>query len=543
MKKTRKIMSLALAAAMVLSLGFATPAKAAGTIVYQVDTLINSMDTTLSNDGGSCDVLSQVVEGLYTKDANGVPILAMASAVEKSDDGLKYTFTIRDDAKWTQTGSPVRAQDFEFAWKRNADPATGSSYQWFTETACLKNAAEITAGTKTADELGVKALDDKTLEVELATPCPIFEQLMTSLCFYPIEQAFFEKCGENFATSADTINCNGAFKITDYQVSGTTIRAEKNPDYYAADEVTLDSIEWQVIQDSQTAAMSYDNGTVDVVGLTGSLIETYKDDPAFMTRSDGYSWYIAPNFNVEGLDNKNIRLALAKSFDKEAICTGILKDGSEPADAVVPKGLAASGAGVDYREAAGADGYDEFKYDVAAAQKYWEDGLKELGKDSLTYTLVCDDPESCQLIAQFLQNQWQTNLPGLTIELKVEPKKARLDDMQKGNYDIGLTRWGPDYADPMTYLDIWESSSVTNYEKWSNADYDAVIASAKTGELALDPDARWEELVKLESVLADDVVLFPVYTQSKALMIAPEVKGIEYFTIGAQYFLKHATKE
>ena len=543
MKKHRKTLAAVLALAMAASLGFTTPAKAAGTIVYQVDTLINSMDTTLSNDGGSCDVLSQVVEGLYTKDANGVPILAMASGVEKSEDGLHYTFTIRDDVKWSQTGNPVKAQDFEFAWKRLADPANGSAYQWFSETACLKNAAEITAGEKTADELGVKATDDHTLEVELATPCPIFEQLMTSLCFYPIEQEFFESCGENYATSPETINCNGAFVITDYQVSGTTIRAEKNPDYYAADEVTLDGIEWQVIQDAQTAAMNYDNATVDVVGLTGSLIETYQDDEAFMTRSDGYSWYLAPNFNTAGLENKNIRLALAKSFDKSAICTGILKDGSTPADFVIPQGLAASPAGVDYREAAAAEGYDEFKYDVAAAQEYWKKGLEELGTDKLTYTLTCDDPESCQLIAQFLQDQWQTNLPGLTIELKVEPKKARLDDMQKGNYDIGLTRWGPDYADPMTYLDIWESNSVTNYEKWSNADYDAVIASAKTGELALEPEARWEALVGLEKTLAEDVVLFPIYSQSKALLIAPEVKGIEYFTIGAQYFLKHATKE
>ena len=543
MKKAKKVMSFVLAFAMAASIAFTSQVKAAGTIVYQVDTLINSMDTVLSNDGGSCDTLAQVVEGLYTKDANGVPILAMASAVEKSDDGLTYTFTIRDDAKWSQTGSPVTANDFVFAWKRLADPATGSAYQWFTETACLKNAAEITAGTKTADELGVSAPDDKTLVVELATPCPIFEQLMTSTCFNPIEQAFFEKCGENFATSADTINCNGAFRITDYQVSGTTIRAEKNPDYYAADEVTLDGIEWQVIQDAQTAAMNYDNAKIDVACLTGSLIETYETDPAFMTRSDGYSWYLAPNFNVEGLENKNIRLALAKSFDKEAICKSILKDGSEAADFVIPKGLAVSSAGVDYREAAGAEGYDEFKYDVAAAQKYWADGLKEIGKDSLKYTLTCDDPESCQLIAQFLQDQWQTNLPGLTIELKVEPKKARLDDMQKGNFDIGLTRWGPDYADPMTYLDIWETNSITNYEKWSNADYDAVIASAKTGDLALDLDARWDALVGIEKTLADDVVLFPIYSQSKALMIASEVKGIEFFTIGAQYFLKHATKE
>ncbi len=512
-----------------------------GTIVYQINTLIDSMDPIVANDGTSFDVIAQVVEGLYTKDANGSPVLGMASDVQVSDDALTYTFTIRDDAIWSATGDPVTANDFVFGWQRTADPATASAYQWFVQTACIKNADDVVAGKKDPSELGVTAKDDKTLVVKLSSPCPILEQLLTSACFMPCEQSFYEKCGDKYVTSADTINCNGPFVMTDYQVSATTFSAKKNPDYYDADNVTLDGINWQVIQDSQTAAMSYDNGKLDAVTLTGSTIEQYQDDPDFTTRADGYVWFLVPNMKTAGLENENIRLALAKSFDKSAICTGILKDGSEPIDYLVPEGVAVSPDGKDFREDAG-DGYDNFKYDVAAAQEYWKKGLDELGVDSLKYTLLCDDPDSCQQIAQYLQSQWQSNLPGLTIELKVEPKKARLEDMQNGSFDIGLNRWGPDYADPMTYMDMFESSSVTDYGEWSNTDYDATIASAKTGDLAKDTASRWTALVGCEKTLADECVIFPLYAQSQAQMISSKVSGIEFFTIGAHYFMKHASK-
>lgn len=510
-----------------------------GIIRWQVPNVVDSMDITMSNDYVSCGVLSQCIEGLYTKDAEGTPIFAMASDLQVSEDGLTYTYTIRDDVYWTN-GDPVTANDFEFSWKRLADETTASSYRWFIEVACLKNAAEIMAGEVPASELGVTAADDKTLVVELGSPCPMFESVMLSTCFSPINQSFYEACGENYATSADTIICNGPFKITDYQPSAMTISAVKNEDYYDADKVQLKGIEWQVMEESQTAAMAFDSGQLDVVTLTGSVIEQYLDDPQFSTKSEGRLWYISPNHTVEGLDNVNIRTALAKSFNKEAITNNVLKDGSATADAIVPQGLAISSKGTDFRDDAG-QAYDSFTYDVAAAQEAWNAGLSELGVDSLSFTLLCEDTDSAQAVAQFLQSEWQTNLPGLTIELMVEPKTARLEDMRNGNYEIGLTRWGPDYGDPMTYMDIWATESVTNYESWSSADYDATITSAKTGELALDLDARWQALIDCEKQLADEVVVFPAYIEASASLIKSNVSGIQYYTLGIPYLLKNVT--
>ena len=546
MRKTRTllafILALVMAASMMTTAWADEPAagEAGKVIHWQINSVIATLDSVLSNDETTCGILSQLIEGLYTKDANGALTLGMASDVQTSEDGLTWTYTIRDDAYWSN-GLPVTAGDFEFAWKRVADPASASDYQWMITNCCFLNAEDVVSGAKPASELGVTALDDKTLEIKLSVPCPILPMFLIGTTFSPINEAFFNECGDNYATAPEYLLCNGPFVLTEYQPSAMIAKAVKNDKFYGADGVQVDGIEWLVVLDSQTAVMAYESGSLDYAKIDGSLIEQYEDSDEFSTRSDGYEWYLAPNFKTEGLDNLNIRLALSKSFNKEAITKSILKDGSAITNGVVPAGLAASTSGVDFREQAG--DYDAFTYDVAAAQEYWKAGLAELGVESLTYELICDDPASCQEIAQFLQNEWQTNLPGLTIELKVEPKKARNEDMQAGNYDIGLTRWGPDYGDPMTYIDMWETSSSTNYGKWSNAEYDEIIASAKTGELALDTDARWDALLHCEQMLADDCVIFPLYTQSAAQLIKPNVKNIHFYALGIPYILKDVTIE
>ncbi len=507
---------------------------------YQVSTLVDSMDPALSNDYTSCGVLSQCMMGLNTKDESGAPVYGVAESKTVSEDGLTITYKIRDDAVWAN-GDPVTANDFVYAWRRVADPATASDYQFFIQTACIANADDVVTGAKPVEELGVAAEDDKTLVVTLSSPCAIFDFLMTSTCFLPLNQSFVESCGEEFATSPETILCNGPFKISSYEPSTMTVDLVKNDAFFDADKVKLDGVQFQIITDSQTAALSFENGDLDVVTLSGNLVEQYQDDPRYSTRSDGYNWYLCPNLEREGLDNLNIRMALAKSYDKEAITTRVLKDGSTPMDYFVPSGLATNSKGEDFRVAAG-DGYDSWTYNVEEAQELWQKGLEELGVTSLSYTLMCEDTDSAQAVAQFLQSEWQTNLPGLTIELQVLPKKARLEYMQNGEYDIGLTRWGPDYADPMTDLDMWVTGSSTNYSQFSNAEYDATIESAKYGDLALDEDARWAALVECEKMLADECVLFPIYGQAVALMTNPEVTGIQYYAVGLPYLFINADK-
>lgn len=510
---------------------------ATNVLKVQLDVEVASMDPQIATDGTSFEVMGAVTEGLYSTDAAGSPILAIAESVVKSEDGLNYTFTLRD-AKWSN-GTPVTAKDFVFAWKRLVDPATASEYSFIADIAGIKNAGAIIAGEKGVDELGVTAKDDKTLVVELAFPVSYFESLMSFNSFFPVNEAFFTEKGDLFGTSPDTILSNGPFKISAYEPAATTIELVKNADYWDAAAVKVDGIQYQVIKEAQQTMLAYQNGDLDIATLAGEQVEQFKADPEFHNIMAGYLWYISPNQKVAGLENVNLRKAIALSYDKAAIANNILKDGSIVADFAVPTLLATGPDGKDYRETA----TTYLATDKAKAKEYFETAKKELGLDAMTYTLIVEDTESAQNVAQFIQSEIQTNLPGLTINIETMPKKNRVERMQSGEFELGLTRWGPDYADPMTYLDMWITDSPNNYGFWSNAEYDGIIQSSKDGELALDLTARWEALKKAEGIVMDQAVILPVYQKGNAVMIKASVGGVEFHSVGINRIYKNVTKK
>ncbi|MDF2842843.1 MAG: Oligopeptide transport system substrate-binding protein [Herbinix sp.] len=564
MKKTSKIFAFLLALMLVLSLaacgkesndsksnteptGTDTPASEGDTgnddtatggnvLNVQFDVEVASLDPQIATDGTSFEVIAATTEGLYSVDAAGTPILAMAEKVDKSEDGLTYTFTLRD-AKWSN-GTPVTANDFVFAWRRLVDPAVASEYSFIADIACIANAASITAGETPVDQLGVTAQDDKTLVVTLTVPVPFFESLLAFPSFLPVNEAFFTEKGDTFGTSPDTIIGNGPFTITAYEPAATAITLTKSETYWDASKVALNGIQYQVIKDSQQAMLSYQNGDLDVATLSGEQVEQFQADPEFTNIMAGYLWYISPNQKVAGLENVNLRKALALAYDKAAVVNNILKDGSIVADFAVPTKLATGPDGKDYRETAGT----YFTTDKAQALAYWETAKTELGKTELAYTMIVEDTESAMNVAQFIKSEIETTLPGITINIETMPKKNRVERMQAGEFELGLTRWGPDYADPMTYLDMWTTGSPNNYGFWSNADYDAIIASAKNGELALDVTARWEALKEAEQIAMDNAVILPVYQKGDAVMIKTGVAGIEFHSVGINRIYKNATK-
>ena len=553
MKITRKILAIISIIALTFSLtacgGGTKDSKAEGNnesvedtstsgslLKVQIDAEVASMDPQIATDGISFEVLAAVTEGLYSLSDDGSAVEAIADKVEKSEDGLTYTVTLKD-TKWSN-GTPVTAKDFVFAWRRLVDPATASEYSFIAGIAGIKNADAIVNGEMTPDQLGITAKDDKTLVIELDTPVPFFESLMAFPSFFPVNEEFYNKCGDKFATTVDTILCNGAFKVTSYEPAATTINLEKNADYWDADKVKLSGIQYQVIKDSQQAMLAYQNGDLDVATLSGEQVEQFQADPEFQSIMAGYLWYISPNLKTPGLENENLRKALALSYDKDAIVNNILKDGSIKADFAVPTLLATGPDGKDFRD--GTDTY--LSTDKAKALEYYDKAKTELGKDSFEYTMLIDDAESAQNVAQFIQAEIQTNLPGMKINIETLPKKNRLERLRADDFELGLTRWGPDYADPMTYLDMWITGSPNNYGAWSNTEYDSLIQSAKKGELALDSEKRWEALKKAEKMVMDDAVICPVYQQGNAVMIKKNVSGIEFHSVGINRVYKNTTK-
>ena len=553
MKITRKILAIISIIALTFSLtacgGGTKDSKAEGNnesvedtstsgslLKVQIDAEVASMDPQIATDGISFEVLAAATEGLYSLSDDGSAVEAIADKVEKSEDGLTYTVTLKD-TKWSN-GTPVTAKDFVFAWRRLVDPATASEYSFIAGIAGIKNADAIVNGEMTPDQLGITAKDDKTLVIELDTPVPFFESLMAFPSFFPVNEEFYNKCGDKFATTVDTILCNGAFKVASYEPAATTINLEKNTNYWDADKVQLSGIQYQVIKDSQQTMLSYQNGDLDVATLSGEQVEQFQSDPEFKNIMSGYLWYIASNKKVAGLDNENLRKALALSYDKEAIIKNILKDGSIKADFLVPTLLATGPHGKDFRD--GTDTY--LSTDKAKALEYYDKAKTELGKDSFEYTMLIDDAESAKNVAQFIQAEIQTTLPGMKINIETLPKKNRLERLRADDFELGLTRWGPDYADPMTYLDMWITGSSNNYGAWSNTEYDSLIQSAKKGELALDSEKRWEALKKAEKMVMDEAVICPVYQQGNAVMIKKNVSGIEFHSVGINRVYKNTTK-
>ena len=566
MKKTKAVLAALMAGTMLLGLvgcgssssatgsqettgtestgsGSATAASASSSDMnVMLETSVESLDPQQATDGTSFEVIADYTDGLMQMDADGQAVPAIAESYDLSDDGLTYTFHLRSDAKWSN-GTPVTAKDFVFGWQRAVDPEVASEYAYMlSDIGQVKNAAEIIAGEKDKSELGVTAVDDTTLQVELNVPVSYFLSLMYFPTFYPINEEFFNSCGDTFATSPETTLSNGAFVLDSYQPAATAFHLTKNADYYDADRVKLSGLSYQVIQDSQQALMSYQTGALDTTLVNGEQVDQVKDDPEFKAVGAGYLWYVSPNIaSVPELANLNVRLAMTMAIDRDAITEDALKDGSTPTYTAVPPEFATGPDGSDFSEDQ-TKFSDACKYDTTAAADYWQKGLDELGITELSLDMVVDADDAPQKVAQVLKEQWETTLPGLTVNLVVEPKKQRVQDMQDGNFQLGLTRWGPDYADPMTYLGMWVTDNSNNYGLWSNADYDAIIAECTTGDLCTDAAGRWAKLYDAEQLVMNDAVIFPLYTQCNAEMLSSKVTGVEYHPVALNRVYKDAEK-
>ena len=490
------------------------------------------MDSTIATEADCLEVISAIIEPLFVTAADGTPVNALCASYETNEESTEYVFHIREDANW-MNGVPVTADDFVFAWRRLVDPVTASEYSFMMEVAAVKNATPIISGELPIEELGVSAVDSKTLKVELDHPVSYFLNLMTFPSFCPINEAFATELGSEYALGADNLLCCGPFYMSAWDVGGNTYQLKKNPSYYDADKVNLDEINFQIIKDPQQTMLAYENGTLDYVRLSGDQIVKYQTMDGFTRIEEGYLWYLSPNLNPKseeyscGLENENLRMAIALSYDKDVICYEILQDGSTPADFAIPNRLAIGPDGKDFRETSPL----YLQTDKVKAQEYWEIAKKELGVEEVTIELLYDDSDSTPLIAQFLQSEIENNLPGVHINLKSQPKKSRTELMQNREYQLGLTRWGPDYADPMTYLDMWTTGSTYNYGEWSNEEYDMLIAAAN-GDLANRYEERWEALKQAEALVMEHAVILPVYQKGTAAMVRPGITGLALFPVG-----------
>ncbi len=554
MKRGRKFFSLSLVTAMTLSLvACGSDTAGTGTGSAQTDgtsTQKESTSTEKTSEGKSMTVVETtavtsidpldagsailgnavalVYAGLYTLDENGSAVLDLAESVEKSDDLLTWTFTLKD-AKWSN-GDPVTAYDYEYAWKRlvNIENYDGSDASSYPINAGIKNAAAIAAGEVPYTELGCYAKDDKTFVVEFESVVTYAEEVLALPSFYPVQQAFVEECGSMFGLGKDYILCNGPFLVEDYELGNTYWSYTRNPDFvgYQTGESNLETLEYQLIQDSQQAMLAYTSGDADVVSISGEQVETYQSEPGFTQIKDARTTYMA--INCEKITNDNLKQALAHAIDKEALCKDVIKDGSTPAYTIVPYGLAVDESGTDF--AANSGVYQETDKELAA--QYWEAAKKELGVDTYTMEFLITSDEAAYTVGAYIQDQIQTTLSGVTVELKTVPFKNKMEYVTSGDFDFCIIAWGGDYPDPLTFLNCYITGYPINVSKWSDAEYDTVIEDVLAGKYDSSVTERFEALHRAEDIFMNGASVVVLYQNADCKMINPKVTGIEYHSMG-----------
>ncbi|AIF42611.1 peptide ABC transporter substrate-binding protein [Virgibacillus sp. SK37] len=500
---------------------------------------IPTMDASMATDEYAFQFLSSTTDGLYRLGENGEIKEGIAINHEVSEDALTWTFNLREDAVWSN-GDPVTANDFVYAWQRAVNPDTGSEYGPYMMSGVIKNAAAIGSGDKKVEDLGVKALDDYTLEVTLEKPTPYFESLTTFGTFLPLNQKFVEEQGKDYATSTDTLLSNGPFILKDWESTANKWKLVKNPDYWDADTVKLEEITFDVVKNPQTLVDLYEKGEIDRADLSSDLVDLYSTRDDFNTITESSMTFIKFNqTKSEALKNVNIRKALSRAVDKQALVNEILNNGSLVSNGAVPQDFATHPeTGEDFRDING----DMVTYSMDEAKEYWEKGLEEIGKDKVELEFLSGDSETSKVMNEYIANQLQTNLPGLTVTLKQVPFEQRLDLTTNMDYDIAISAWGADYLDPYGWLNLWLTDGGNNETGYSSEEYDKLVQST-VGDLAQKPVERFEASLEAEKVLFDDAVIAPLFQKARAQLISPDLHGVINNAFGAKYEYKWASME
>ncbi|MGP4062038.1 peptide ABC transporter substrate-binding protein [Halobacillus sp. H74] len=495
---------------------------------------IPTMDSSMATDAVAFQWLGSTMDGLYRLGENGQPEAGIAKDHEVSEDGLTWTFNLREDAVWSN-GDPVTANDFVYAWQRAVNPDTGSEYGPYMMGGIIKNAASIAEGETPVEELGVTATDDYTLEVALEKPVPYFESLTTFGTFLPLNQAFVEEHGDQYALEADTLLSNGPFVMTEWN-HGEGWKVEKNEDYWDAENVKLQQINVKVVKDTATGVNLYDTGETDRVNLSSEFVDQYRTSEEFQINEEPTLFYLKMNQENEILSNVNARKAIQMVIDRQSMVDVILNNGSLPAVGDIPQNFVSHPeSGEDFRELNG----DLVEYNVEEAQKLWSTAKEELGIEEAELNYLGGDTEVAQNLDAYIKDQLQ-QLEGLTVNVQSVPFQERLDRDTNMEYELQNSGWGPDYIDPNTFLNMWVTDGGNNKTGYSSEEYDSMIEKANT-ELAQEPVERFELFLEAEKMLIqDDAVLAPLYQRARAQLWKPYLKGVIVNPMGPDYTYKHA---
>ncbi|MCY6370566.1 peptide ABC transporter substrate-binding protein [Clostridium ganghwense] len=503
---------------------------------------IRTLDSALASDVASFNAVNACFEGL-ARGNNDKPEPAGAEKWEISEDGKVYTFTLKDH-KWSDD-KPVTAQDYEYAWKRILDPNTKSTYAFFLMG--IKNASKYYKGEAKAEDVGIKAVDEKTFRVELEQPIPYFLQMMSFPLLVPLRKDIVEPQGKKYGTDITKMVFNGPYVMTDWQ-KGSKLSVKKNDKYYDEANVKVDKVNFMVIKEMPTKYQMLSGGELDCAPLTGEYVQKAKDDAKagkiqLLEEAAPTSFYMI--FNQTGknklLTNAKIRKALSLAINREDYVNKVYKRGFV-AYGVVPTKLLC--------------GDKEFRNEVEEPLKaimgkedpkaLFVEGLKELGldQDPSKHTLRYLPQGSSAFdrqSAEFFQSIWKKNI-GVNIKLDAAASFADyLTKTQNGNFEIAMSGWGADFNDPDSFIGLFQKDNGNNYGKYNSAKYEAILQKLSK---ETDNAKRIELFKEAEKVLIiEDAGIAPTHYKDKRYAQQKRVKGLQFPSFGGTYELKWASVE
>ena len=482
-----------------------------------------SFDPSIGFDSVSWDPLNNLMEGLVRLDDNLEPQPAMAESVNVSEDGLTYTFKLRD-AQWTN-GDPMTANDFVYGWLHMLNPET-ASYSAFLATGYIEGAQAYNEGSGTAEGVAIKATDEKTFEVKLMAPFDGFLSMITLPTFFPVNEKVATENPQWFA-DAESFVGNGPFKLETWNHEENMIFV-KSDTYWDKDAVKLDRIEWAMVNDSNTSYQMYQTGELDITSIPAELADTLLDDPEAIIYDLAGTHFYRFNVTQEPFTNKKIRQAFSYAINSQEIVDYVVKTGNKVANGFVSYGFKGPD-GKDFRDAQGS----LISHDAAKAKQLLEEGLAEEGwtletmpKVELTY----NTSDVLKSVAETIQSQVKQVL-GVDLLIQNMEWSVFREDQVALKLQFSRSTFGHDYADPINALENFTTENTAmNRTGWSNAQFDELIAKARQ---EVDAQQRWNYLLEAERILIDEAPLVPLYFYNGAALQKSSVTGIIRPTVGS----------
>ena len=507
----------------------------AGDVAQEITFVLNNepdgIDPTVTNNSFAVPFLMNCFEGLVTYDANGEVVPGNAESWESNDDMTVYTFHLREGLKWSD-GSPLTAKDYVYSALRVLTPATTSQYVNMISDYVV-NGQEFYDGTASAEDVGIKAIDDNTLEFTLKDPCAYFIDLVSMWVYWPVQEATIEANGDKWTNQADTYICNGPFKITQMNM-GESMILEKNENYWDAENVALEKVTLRYILDVSTALTAYENGEVDGVRTIPSsdMARLQAENAGVKTVPSYGTVYYDINCSKEPYNNPLVRKALNLAIDREALINNVAQVDAQPAYSFLSPGYVVDGKDI-------LEGRSDFGLsataDVEAAKAALAEAGYPDGEGFPTVQLSFYSDDNVKKIAEAIKEMWEQNL-GISVEVSSADWAVFYSDIQSGNYEVGAMGWSADYVNPMSFLPLLYTNDVTNNSFYSNQEYDAIVDQIKTEK---DP-AKSAELVKqADELVSADYPVMALYYKANNYLIKDYVQGV-YMTSSAGLYFKDA---